>query len=408
MRKKKRGYRAFVIDGRIVIRFLAAVLTFAVMFVIAYVNINLAGKRFDIRSDQITQTIIEDTIPSAATAEGADGFFAKCAAKIRKGFCFFLTFDYSDLHTVFFSEIPLTRAVSDSALFAMAQKAQSDAEKPVAASAAPSASPLPQEQRHIKSIDSSQTKALGKSESKILLNNQTTYSIDINEMLNAPLSLDMSQEGPKILILHTHATEAFSPDGAETYTVGQSDRSQDVSQNVVRVGTEMEQVFRENGIEVLHDKKLHDYPSYNGSYENSLATAQWYTNRYPSIQMVLDVHRDAIVYDDGTKAKVVTEINGKRASQVMLVVGTDNSGLTHPNWRKNMQLAVQLQNYTVQKYPYLMRSVNLRKERFNGHTTNGSMILEVGTSGNSLEESVYSGRLMAECISGFLKSKSAH
>ncbi len=402
MRRKKRGYRAVVIDGRIAVRFLAAILTFAVIFAIAYVNINLAGKRLDFHSDKAAQAIIEDTIPAAA-ADNPESFFAKCAAKIRKGFCFLLTFDYSNLHTIFFSEIPLTRAVNDSALITMARNSETAPDKPAAASAQPSATPLPEELRHIKSIDSSQTKALGNSDSKILLNNQTTYSIDINEMLNAPLGIDMSQAGPKILILHTHATEAFSPDGAETYAVGTSDRSQDTTQNVVRVGAEMAQVFQENGIEVLHDKKLHDYPSYNGSYENSLATAQWYTNRYPSIQMVLDVHRDAIVYDDGTKAKVVTEINGKRASQVMLVVGTDYSGLTHPNWRKNMQLAVQLQRYTVQKYPYLMRSVNLRKERFNGHTTNGSMILEIGTSGNSLEESVYSGRLMAECISGFLK-----
>lgn len=408
MRRKKRGYRAFVIDGRIVIRFLAAILTFAVIFVITYINIGLSKKHFNFQSGETAQTIIENTMPAAAAANGTEGFFSQCAAKIQKGFCFLLTFDNSKLYTIFFSEIPLARAVNESALIAMAREAETTAaEKAAAASAKPSAPPLPAELRHIKSIDSSQTKALGKSDSKILLNNQTSYSINIDEMLTAPLDIDMKQDGPKILILHTHATEAFSPDGAETYTVGQSDRSQDVSQNVVRVGTEMEQVFRENGIEVLHDKKLHDYPSYNGSYENSLATAQWYTNRYPSIQMVLDVHRDAIVYDDGTKAKVVTEINGKRASQVMLVVGTDNSGLTHPNWRKNMQLAVQLQNYTVQKYPYLMRSINLRKERFNGHTTNGSMILEVGTSGNSLEESIYSGRLMAECISGFLKNLSS-
>lgn len=403
MRRRKKGYRAVVIDGRIIIRFLAAGLTFAVMFAIAYINIELAGKRFGFSSEDTAQSVIEDVLPVTGE-KGTESFFAKCTAKIRKGICFLLTFDYADLHTVFFSEIPLTSVIENSPLFSLAKSRENmSGEGTVTAAAEPSAAPLPEDLRRIKSVDSSQTKALGKSDSKILLNNQTSYSIDINEMLNAPRNIDMSQSGPKILILHTHATEAFSPDGAETYAVGQSDRSQDVNKNIVRVGTEMEEVFRKNGIEVLHDKKLHDYPSYNGSYENSLATAQWYVNRYPSIQMVLDVHRDAIVYEDGTKAKVVTEIDGRRAAQVMLVVGTDNSGLEHPDWRKNMQLAVQLQNYTVQKYPYLMRSINLRKERFNGHTTGGSMILEVGTSGNSLEEAIYGGKLMAECISGFLK-----
>lgn len=114
--------------------------------------------------------------------------------------------------------------------------------------------------------------------------------------------------------------------------------------------------------------------------------------------MIIDVHRDAIVYGDGTKAKVVTEIDGKKAAQLMFVIGTDAGGLTHSDWRKNLQLSVKLQSAIEEKYPGLMRGINLRKERFNEHLTAGSMILEVGTSGNTLSEAVYGARCAARVI----------
>lgn len=401
MHKKKRGYRAFVLDGRVILRLLAGAVSFCIIFLIAYTSIQIADKHPP-RPEDAAKQALNDALPALAAAETGVSPLDTILQRLKKGICFLLTFDYADKKTIFFSELPLARVVNESALFSMARQEALAASTEPKATPAPSATPLPDQVRPIKSIDSSQTTALKNSGSKILLNNQTTYSVDINEMLTAPLDLDMSRTGPKILILHTHATESYSDDGAQTYVIGESDRSQDTAQNVVRVGEEMAKVFQSAGIEVLHDKKLHDYPSYNGSYDNSLATAQWYLNKYPSIQMVFDIHRDAITYDDGTKAKTVTEINGKRAAQIMFVMGTDNGGLEHPNWKENLALAVQLQNSITQKYPYLMRGINLRKERFNGHTTKGSMIFEVGTSGNSLEEAIYSGQLVAQCVADFL------
>ena len=120
--------------------------------------------------------------------------------------------------------------------------------------------------------------------------------------------------------------------------------------------------------------------------------------------MVFDIHRDSIVYDDNTKAKVLTEINGKPAAQLMFVVGTDQKGLYNPNWRENIKNAIHFQDAINQKYPTLMRHINLRQERFNAHTTNGSMIIETGSSGNSLSEAVYGLTLAAECIGDYLNS----
>ena len=213
----------------------------------------------------------------------------------------------------------------------------------------------------------------------------------------------LSYNGPEILILHTHATESFTLEGETSYNSSQSDRTQDTEKNIVKVGEKMAEIFRENGIETIHDKTLHDYPNYNGSYGNSLNTAENYLKKYPTIKMIIDVHRDAIVYGDGTKAKVLTEIDGKKAAQLMFVIGTNAGGLEHPEWKKNLCTAVKLQSAIEQKYPGLMRGINLRKERFNEHLTRGSMILEVGTSGNTLSEALYSASLAAKVIADMLK-----
>ena len=149
---------------------------------------------------------------------------------------------------------------------------------------------------------------------------------------------------------------------------------------------------------------MHDEPSFNGSYAHSLVTVQEYIKKYPSIQIVFDVHRDSIVYDDKTKAKVVTEINGRSAAQLMFVVGTDEKGLYNPDWRENMTAALHFQKAISERYPTLMRHINLRRERFNGHTTHASMIIETGTGGNSLDEAIYSISLAAECIADYLNT----
>ena len=186
--------------------------------------------------------------------------------------------------------------------------------------------------------------------------------------------------------------------------VNKSDRSLDKSQNVVKVGEAMKQIFEEKGISVIHDTTLHDHPNFNGSYENSKKTVNSYLKKYPEICIVLDVHRDAFIYDDGSKAKFVSEINGKKAALLMFVVGSDAGGLEHPQWKENMKLALKLQSAISQRYPTLMRGVNLRTERFNGHLTKGSMIIEVGSSGNTLSESVEGAKLGAEAIADFLNT----
>ncbi len=233
----------------------------------------------------------------------------------------------------------------------------------------------------------------------LTVSNNTNYSVNPSQFLNQSLSFKMDNSGPQVLIMHTHTTESFSE---KTYNKGAPDRNLDETKNISAVGYAMKKKFEENGIGVVHDKTVHDYPSYNSAYQSAAATIQKNLNANKSIKVVLDVHRDGITREDGTKVKLVTDINGEKTAQIMLVVGTDTN-LPHDKWQENFKFASKIQAKGVEMYPSLMRPIDLRKERFNEQLTTGSIIIEVGSNGNTMEEAIRGGERIAEIISAVLK-----
>ena len=225
--------------------------------------------------------------------------------------------------------------------------------------------------------------------------------------LGEPFAAELTAEEPQILILHTHGSEAYTPaPGTEVVWSGDY-RTTDTRYNVVKVGDEMAAVFGEAGISVLHDRTLYDYPSYSGAYDRALAAIQSYLAQYPSIRFILDVHRDAIEDSQGSQYKVVSPIEGVGTSaQMTLVVGSDGSGLTHPDWMENLRLAVALQQDILTEYPTLMRPLLLRNSRYNQHATTGSLLVEVGAAGNAPEEAALAGRLFAQRMTEVLRAQS--
>ena len=220
----------------------------------------------------------------------------------------------------------------------------------------------------------------------LYLYNRTNLSVDLAAAASAPIKAQLPQQGPQILIIHTHATEAYTPDGSDVYTPSdQNSRTLDENYNMIRVGNEMERVFTEMGLSVLHDKGVYDYPAYNGAYSRSGAAIQNYLAQCPSIQLVLDVHRDALVGSDTTVYKAVTKVDGVKTAQVMLVLG---SGSTHPNWMENLALAARIQRSMDTLYPTLARPMTLRSSVYNQNLTPGSLLVEVGTHGNTLQEAL--------------------
>lgn len=241
----------------------------------------------------------------------------------------------------------------------------------------------------------------------VYINNRTEYPLDASLLDGTFAAALPEEEGPQILIVHTHGSEAYTmPPGQEYEPSGES-RTTDTSLNVVRVGDELAKTLEEAGLTVLHDPTLHDYPEYSGAYGRSLDAVNAYLAEYPTISFVLDVHRDAISDGDGTPYKVVSGVAGLNAAQMSFVIGTDGGGLEHPDWRENLKLAAAIQQRLTADSPTLMRPITVRNSRYNQHTTPGSLLVEMGAAGNSLDEALLSARLLGKALAETILEKGA-
>lgn len=236
----------------------------------------------------------------------------------------------------------------------------------------------------------------------VYLFNYTNRAMDVQTLASAQVGVELSQEGPQILILHTHGSEAYTMDGQDIYEESDASRTTDTDYNVVRVGEEMKRIFEEKGLTVIHDCTLYDYPQYSGAYGRSCEGAEAWLKQYPSIQVVLDIHRDALIGEDGTVYKAVTEIDGDKTAQVLMIVGTDENA-EHPFWTDNLALAIQIQQELDARWPTLARPITLRSSRFNQQLTHGSLLVEVGSHGNTLQEALQGARLFADAAGDVLR-----
>lgn len=220
------------------------------------------------------------------------------------------------------------------------------------------------------------------------------YRPDLEALMTQPLDWDLKNGEPAVLIVHSHATETYTGEGI---TYSGTYRSLDEQYNMVSVGDEIARVLQEGGITVLHDRTLHDYPDYNSAYSAARNTIQDYLEQYPSIRMVLDIHRDA---SDSTEGQLITSATagGQSSAQLMMVVGTDASGNYHPNWQENLSLALKLSALLEQTNPGICRPVDLRSERFNMDMTRGSLLVEVGAAGNTHQEALIAANALAQSI----------
>ena len=227
--------------------------------------------------------------------------------------------------------------------------------------------------------------------------NRSGLELDASVITQGQVDVPL-EESPQILIIHTHGSEAYSQYDGDTYEESDPYRTTDCTHNVVQVGEEMATVFRAYGFQVVHDTTLYDYPAYNGAYDRSLAGVQQWLEQYPSISIVLDVHRDALVGSDGEVYKLVSEEAGEKVAQVMMVVGTNGTGLEHPRWKDNLAFAVRLQQNLVRGYDSLARPVVLRSSRYNQQLLPGYLLVEVGGHGNTLGEAKAGARLWADNV----------
>ncbi len=229
-----------------------------------------------------------------------------------------------------------------------------------------------------------------------LVKNQSSCSIDTAALLAEPLSLSLDGDGAQVLIVHTHATEAYHPSDGAVYESQGDHRSTQPEYNMLRVGEALKEALEAQGLTVIHDQGLYDYPSYSGSYGRSAEAVSRHLAENPGIVLVLDLHRDAL----GTEEliyKTLADGLDEPMAQLMFVVGTDDN-LEHPDWQENLKLALHLQQAVQTRYPSLMRPIHITSYRYNQQLSPGALILEVGTSGNSLSEALAAVERFAECI----------
>lgn len=218
--------------------------------------------------------------------------------------------------------------------------------------------------------------------------------------LDKDLDFDFSFNTKDVLIFHTHTCESYTSSSNFTYEQNGSFRTTDLNFSVSRVGDELENQLKSYGINVLHDKTYHDYPAYSGSYARSLTTVQNLLNTSSDADVVIDIHRDAIA--DSTYAPKV-KIGDEYASQMMFVIGTNGSGLDHDNWIQNLKFAVMVQEKANELYPGLFKPIIVRSSRYNQHLAKCACIIEVGATGNTLDESNNSMKYLAKILSEIMK-----
>ncbi|MBQ9721722.1 MAG: stage II sporulation protein P [Oscillospiraceae bacterium] len=227
------------------------------------------------------------------------------------------------------------------------------------------------------------------------IKNETDYAPDLTALLSAGPGLTLPADGPQVLIIHTHTSEAYTPDGVDRYSASGTARTEDNNYNIVRVGDALTDALTAQGLTVLHDRTIYDYPSYTGSYSRSGAAVEAFLAANPTIRIVIDLHRDALS-DDQVVYKTLSELPDLACAQVMLLVGTNGSGLEHPDWENHLRLAAYLQNAVNADHPTLMRPIALVNERYNQHLAPGSILIEVGSSGNTLQEALRAVELFGQ------------
>lgn len=224
----------------------------------------------------------------------------------------------------------------------------------------------------------------------VKIKNETDY-----ELTQEMLKPDITIENKNIIIFHTHSCESYTSSEKYPYTTTGNYRTTDLNYTVTRVGTELENQLKNYNFNVVHNQDYHDYPSYNGSYTRSLKTVEGILETTPS-DIIIDLHRDAV----GSRSDYAptVKIGDEEAAQIMFVIGTNNGGLWHPNWNQNLKFAVKVQEKAEELYPGLFKPIMLTKSRYNQHTGKYANIIEVGATGNTLEQCLNSMKYLAKIM----------
>ncbi len=241
--------------------------------------------------------------------------------------------------------------------------------------------------------------------SLVRVKNTNKTQIDIKKILGEKIDLSVKESEPSVLIFHSHTTETYQISDRNFYATSSLTRSNDSAVNMIRVGKQIKEEIESMGFKVIHDTEIHD-ATYSTAYSHSKASAEEYLEKYPSIQIVLDIHRDAIHPSSSSKIKPVTEIEGKKSAQIMIISGCQEQGnpiQNFPDWRYNLTFAVHLQEKLEELFPSITRPLYFCPRKYNMNLTHCSLLVEVGSDANTLEEAVYAGKCLGKAVGEILE-----
>lgn len=231
----------------------------------------------------------------------------------------------------------------------------------------------------------------------VQLHDLVGYAPDVQTLLEAPLLWNLQADAPTVLILHTHGSEAYTKQPFEPYVEESPYQTYDARYNMISLGQELVKVLESGGIRVVHDRMMHDHPSYSDAYDHARQSIASYLAAYPSIQLVIDLHRDALDFAQDPQLTTSAQVNGQASAQIMLVAGTDVN-LHYPGWQENLSLGVKLTAVLEKAHPGITRPIQLRSQRFNLDMTPGSLLIEVGANGDSHAQALVAVRALGEAI----------
>lgn len=230
----------------------------------------------------------------------------------------------------------------------------------------------------------------------VKIKNESSYLLT-DEMMIPNVDLENRKD---IIIYHTHTCESYTPTQENNYIASGNFRTIDLNFSVSRVGDELTKYLLSFGFNVIHNKNYHDYPAYSGSYSRALITINEIKKQNPNSELIIDLHRDAL---SNSEYGPTVKLGDETVSQLMFVIGTDGGGLEHPNWLYNFKLAIKIQEKANEMYPGLFKPIILRNSRYNQHVSKGAFIIEVGATGNTLEQCNESMKYFAKVIDEVMK-----
>lgn len=232
---------------------------------------------------------------------------------------------------------------------------------------------------------------------QVQISDLVDYEPDVQALLETPLAWNLRSDAPTVLILHTHGSESYTKQPTEAYMEESPYQTYDARYNMISLGQELARVLESGGIRVIHDQMLHDHPSYSDAYDHARQSIASYLAAYPSIQMVIDLHRDALDFAQDPQLTTSAEVNGQKSAQIMLVAGTDVN-LDYPDWQDNLSLGVKLTAVLEKAHPGITRPIQLRAQRFNLDMTAGSLLVEIGANGDTHMQALTAVRALGEAI----------